>query len=711
MKTMSFTDRIRNVNLEYILIKAQTSSNSLVVSFPALDGELDGEDWGYLFTLSKLKNVHLLFLRADHEYAKSRMTLRNGKPVIEEVVTDLVKRCMNDLGANQVIAVGTSMGGWCSLYFGLKNNWNIISGSPVYTFRRMPKESIEYAMGGENNDGEKRLNELMNSAIFSAQNNGYDRKCFITYGEGEEFWKDKLEGPRMLETMDRANIPYTLSLYPFSDHQSICDIFPLILTEAIKYFQGEVTNPDEKIVESFISSEQKILNEIDRIHDDVNYALEGYKDERKKGVFHLLHCIRDLCHEWANGECKNFKEILDGFQIPKSLFHDAREFLDDTCAYSTIVSSSINIVHLLIEYHFDRNGWCISGQCRSQDVILQALINFLDALSKCNIPDDKALRKLHRKCDKIMKFAAHIAQPNEVLVPIGETRENEQRITKKRVKRVAGNYIKRTSNIAFLEDPSTESYITINGGSNIRSSCRHCDLLSYTWFYAGERVFCDAGGDDKSYRQYAASAVAHNGFLCDYSDYITPSYDDWTSIDKTGLRERADCVIVPTSHHLIDGVSMRRKFIYIMPNIMVLIDEGISEVERQFVQNFLLDNGTVEEEDLCRTKIRLKGGLRVFFSQYDISKRISFSKFYGTGRRENPRGCIIEKEGLRGALNLAYAKSGTAERFVTAIEIHSEKFVKQERSIRSLSFNKHERFVIHLENGTIISETNEEELQ
>ena len=83
---------------------------------------------------------------------------------------------------------------------------------------------------------------------------------------------------------------------------------------------------------------------------------------------------------------------------------------------------------------------------------------------------------------------------------------------------------------SFLEDKL--SYITINGGQNIRAKVRHEDLLSFTWFYDNIQVFKDTGGGRNELFDFSSSSVAHNAFICEDMKYTTPEYIDWTTINN-----------------------------------------------------------------------------------------------------------------------------------------------------------------------------------
>ena len=82
-------------------------------------------------------HVNALFIKSNIEYSASRLTFRNGKPVIEKSVKALIDRCAEDCNAQRIIVAGSSMGGFCALYYGLKYNWDIIAGAPPYSYKSL----------------------------------------------------------------------------------------------------------------------------------------------------------------------------------------------------------------------------------------------------------------------------------------------------------------------------------------------------------------------------------------------------------------------------------------------------------------------------------------------------------------------------------------------------------------------------------------------
>lgn len=66
------------------------------------------------------------------------------------------------------------MGGFCALYYGLKYDYDIISGSPAYTLTDM--NQIMYAVGGSGKVETDWFNEQIHSVIRNAGKHKFNPK-------------------------------------------------------------------------------------------------------------------------------------------------------------------------------------------------------------------------------------------------------------------------------------------------------------------------------------------------------------------------------------------------------------------------------------------------------------------------------------------------------------------------------------------------------
>lgn len=215
------------IDIEYIFRKHASASDVMIVSFPGAHGAIGNAGmWGYMLTLNKC-NANVLFVRSNEEFSKSRMTFRNRKPIIESAVISLVQKCAKACNAKRIIAIGSSMGGFCALYYGLKYDWDIVAGSPPYTF--LSDRSVQYATGGSGEEEKAWINEQMPILMERAGNRGYQKKLFLIFGEGEPFWCSEEHGKKLISDLNASNLPYECKLYPFAVHATIHSLFPSVL--------------------------------------------------------------------------------------------------------------------------------------------------------------------------------------------------------------------------------------------------------------------------------------------------------------------------------------------------------------------------------------------------------------------------------------------------------------------------------------------------
>ncbi|MBO6294065.1 MAG: heparinase II/III family protein [Selenomonas sp.] len=845
MKTSKFVAD-NGLELEYILQKSSSPSNALIVAFPGPGGGMRGGEWGYLVSIKKVADVNTLFLKTDPEYSKSRLTLRGGKPLIDEAIVSLVNRTAVKLNTKQIIAIGTSMGGYSALYFGLKYDWDIISGSPDYTFSSRPDKDIAYALGKSGDIERNVMNGLLASMVKLAGERQYSKRLFVSWGEGERIWQKDSEGPQMIKDMEKYSIPHTYSLYPFSDHLTCAELFPQTLERYLRYYLGlsdkplettiDILPPKVKMYKAIADVYQQLADvipscrhtrpnldiknnlifgynnnevalrnyvyvkegwlwsvgdaykwaggdvaaspvKIKNYWDQVNIAndrsmlsfyfqstlLLWYKRQPDDSVLKWLlinfveyvrslpkiskdsfnyvhqkpfdHMIRLMyfieLHKLAIGHVDESVEKALGNEIIRSLEYIAEQganpipirwqyrmvlgllvfavYYKNSEAYEAFCSAAMDIFNALNEYHFDRNGCCISAQMDSQDFLVGELKMVMDFITDNEMGKSKSYQKARRVYKKVVELSTHISQPNNRLPALGHTGVNQWCRAKSLVGHNAGNLILRESNLCFLEDGKSISYLTINGGSNVNSTNRHCDLMSFTWNYDGTQVFYDAGGVGRNdpFEEYVSSSIAHNGFICDELNYVTPDYSDWTAIDED-IEEREDCVIIPVSHTLIEGVVLKRTFFWIKPNILILMDSGMSDKDRAFIQNFLLGDFILAEKEITTTSLQISKDISGRIIQHFEREGTTLEEYRGkngTDGHKNFRGTYIENwRTPRRGLNLAYSKKGKEARFVTSIELHSKKLAADEQSLQSVNFDADGNLIVVLGDGKIIYE-------
>ena len=827
MKTEVFHGE-NNIDIEYVLKKSKAPSENLVVSFPAPAGRVHGGEWGYLFALQQLKNINILFPRSTAENGLSRMTYHNGEPVIENAVVALINYCANETQSTRIICVGSSMGAYSALYFGLKYNWDIISQSSPYTFKNLSKrkERILYAAGNLDPESESWLDGLLSSVVKIAGERGYNKRFYISWGKGEFLWRSSYEGKQMIKDLDAAGIKYDFSLLPFSDHQTVGLIFPNVLKIQLSKFLGigdessltinedprfkyekelsdlfakisetiknisyldykdiDIVNPvhygtkDKNICNKKFKCIQNNLyvgsdNDFDNpiiIGEDGNFwNIELRRKDHAQRSFYFQDAILNYymiskdnaAYEWLINNIKEYfnikvKKVIRNpvEDIPRFHFLLAfieeikkRDFTDEEICkniiveivktlkdsisrinrkdmaiwkyrlvlailhfnaclklnaddYNKLYSYTLELMSKYMEYHFDSNGMYICGGINGLDAVAEQIVVIINFIKRNNFPESKQYKDIVKKLNNIINVSCHISSPNGFLIPLNDAAFGKKSKIQKRLKnRTACNLILKDSNIAFLEDENSISYITINSGSNLHAKRKHCDLLSFTWCYMGKEICCDNGGGNEPCDEFAVSAIAHSAFICDELNYMIPDYNDWTTINS--YKEDEKYVSIDMSHMLIDDVEMRRRFIWIKPNIIALIDVGYSGTKHKYTQNFIFGDKNISYNDASCVDINIDENLKTTIRQFIRKNDIEFKEYRG----ENNRGMrIANGSSYVAGLNIAYSQNDCSSQFVTVLECHStnsDDKINNEHNVKSIALGE-SSILFYIENDII----------
>lgn len=829
------------ININYIFQKAPVTSNALVVTFPGAPGDFQTGEWGYLVTISKY-NCNALFIKTDRQFNYSWLTCINGKPVIENAIKALIDMCAKEVNATQIITIGTSMGGFCALYYGLKYGYDIISGSPPYSLNDPVK--IMYAVGGNGKAETDWFNDQIRTIIKNASNRGKNKKLFILYGEGERFWLDADQGQQLFKDLENANINFTYKLYPYSNHVTIAMLFPRILKSRLGYYLGLEDEPQDDaefemspelklsgyLKESYASLAQSLcelpedtapyvlvqnpahygnLNPATALRNFVYmeqgwYWGSGFKEPLrmpdKNSFWRILpknKVAEGLCFwfqdtqlnyyeqsgelkalEWCAENAWQYLEYVNRAADPKhnehwwnslrrmhffmalhkdlsenslredlykdisdeirrdvelivsqdirvedpqgqyrrtlGLLHAALYFKECAEFYDTFYNTVVAILNESTDFYFDSNGVCIFLQVREHIILTEMLMQNISFIEMNGFPETKALKALKRKYDKIVEFSEHIISPDGIPAALGQSVYAKPPLTLYRIERKTGNYILPNSNIAILNDENNFAYITVNGGSNVHSDYKHCDLLSFTWWYDNVQVFTDSEGAKDPLYEYARSAMAHNGIIVDDQNYVSPSHEDFTTIET--VDERDDCVILTMSHNCYHGVTVKRRLMWIKPNIIVLYDEAESDIEHKYTQNFVFQRWKVSRSRFTAT-VSVAPKFTAAITQIPVDDSdFKLEIFNGTtdvNDEAHYRGSLATGwSRLRMGRNLAYTKYGSKANFLTVIELHgSSDGIAEHENIVSSAKVELDKLAVTLENGTEICEKGVEELR
>ena len=470
-------------------------------------------------------------------------------------------------------------------------------------------------------------------------------------------------------------------------NQSISFLYQDSLLQLCEYYK------DKNILEWLSNNLYEFLSYIKGILNDYDYDRWHYATRR----VHFMIAFHCLCHNLNYNN--SYFNVL-----PDEIINDTLSFIEEEFTYnnySAHLNRVLALFHVLIyfrkdinfynnfsdiiynsflkilDFYFDNNGCCIIGQSDVHNEICKILDKIHLFISSNNINNDKYLYKYN----KIFECLGHITSPDGVLNAIGHSWYSKNSFASN--KHIHGSYIIPSSNICYLEDDKSIIYITINGGSNIHSQFKHCDLLSFTLWYDGIRLFRDSEGGLGNLQDYAHHPLSHTVFTCDFDPYYVPEYDDFTAFNHAdNFNEYFICSM---SNYLIDDVVLKRIFIWIKPNIIIIYDIGYSDDKHTFIQNYMLSHNTnMIKNDIYDDKnkfYRIKfsnNHINFQITQYNNINNIIFKEYFGTNNIndiENYRGSYISagKE-IKKAYNISYEIISDYVDLLTSIELHSDNF-------------------------------------
>lgn len=822
-----------DINIGYVFCPSRELSDTLVIAFPGVLGGIPGGEWGYMMTIQDF-DVNILFIKSDTELNQSWLTYKGGEPLIENAIKSLIDKYVEETGVKHIVATGSSMGGICALYYGLKYDYDIISGCPPYAIEDDTR--ILYAMGNYGEDIKNQFNEYVRDIVREAGKRGYNNKIFIYWGEGEYYYKSFKHGQKLIKDLTDAGIDFKYKLYPYSDHVVATSAFPNILKGWLNHYLGFGDPPEDNESEYAIMPELRYHDGIKDIYADVQdslkvlsvntvpftdindpvhygeintsiglryfvYIEQGYywgsdytepvkiadknslwkclpKDKMSEGlsfwfqdtilayyeqerdpkvlawcaknakqyiryvyntsdanvnkhwwnVIRRVHFFIILHKHLAESDCSDkwISEIPDlirsdletllaaDFGVIEyegqlrrvlTLLHAAVYFKNDEKFYNDCFAKAIEALQLLLDYYFNKDGICIMGQTHDHNYMTHRLRQCLMFVKANSMSETKQVKKLNRLLDKACDFACHFTTPDLNIIELGHSVSEKAWWTREYLTRKSGNFIRRLSNIAILNDEDNLAYITVNGLSNTRSRYKHCDLTAFTFWYEGCQMFADPGGGRENLDIFAASAIAHNGFIADDKDYIIPSYTNFTAIDS--FTERDDCVIINISNVCYQGIILKRRLMWIKPNIIILYDRAESDTEHKYTQNFVMSACDVDYTDPTHIRTKSSKGVSAEITQF-MQNNPGITLYYGTvdaNAEKYYRGSLISNYTVPvSGRNLAYNLIGNTASFLTSVEIHgSEKISCKEHHVKSVEL-KLGKLAVTMEDGTMICE-------
>jgi len=154
--------------------------------------------------------------------------------MVIELVDEIVKE--HEITKENIIAVGSSKGGYAAIYYSLKYNFGCsIVGAPQvllgnYLLEETSKSySIaEYIAGGQDEESKKYLNDIIPTVITQSESSV---KLFIHIGKGEPHYRNHFLS--LIKLLNQTNLNYEVDIQDYDTHDQVAEYYPSYLQNKI----------------------------------------------------------------------------------------------------------------------------------------------------------------------------------------------------------------------------------------------------------------------------------------------------------------------------------------------------------------------------------------------------------------------------------------------------------------------------------------------
>lgn len=229
------------VPVKHLMIPSKTHSNHLVVVFSGFPSQGNPPAYNYIRSLDDIDTNKLYILDDYNHTHPSGATYYLGSKrdnSVEMSVVSLITKVANELGINHknIITVGSSKGGFASLYFGLKYSFGYaISGAPQtrlgsYLIWNGSQATYvgAFIAGGTDEDSKSYLNNLLFDVAASSTNHP---SIYLHVGEGDHHYKGHVTP--FTDHLEDIGIPFQIDVADYKEHSQVGEYFPPYLSSVL----------------------------------------------------------------------------------------------------------------------------------------------------------------------------------------------------------------------------------------------------------------------------------------------------------------------------------------------------------------------------------------------------------------------------------------------------------------------------------------------
>lgn len=254
--------------IKYLFQQATTDCKFLIIVFSGFPSEGKPPCYNYIKTLKNI-NCNKLFILDDFNYTHSSGATYylgyNRDFSVEMSTIALITKIANehDIPHKNIIAVGTSKGGFASLYFGLKYSFGYVISGGAQTLLgsyllwkgSTAKEVAAFIAGGIDEECKTFLNKILFDVIEEAKNPPF---LYIHVGRGDHHYQGHVLP--LTECLKTCNIPYELDIAEYDGHAQLVNYFPKYLISKINDIF--LKHKRQTVIQKFVSKIKKLKGNI-----------------------------------------------------------------------------------------------------------------------------------------------------------------------------------------------------------------------------------------------------------------------------------------------------------------------------------------------------------------------------------------------------------------------------------------------------------------
>ncbi|WP_413378308.1 YqiA/YcfP family alpha/beta fold hydrolase [Alkalihalobacillus sp. 1P02AB] len=221
--------------IKYLFKKSYRKTNDLVIIFSAFPAIGKEPAYNYVRTLDEF-DCNKLYILDDFGVRATYYLCKNKDFNIERSVITLINQIVEENGIKNIMACGSSKGGYAALYYGIKYGFkDIVIASPQYFLgdylltQTNSQLVVEFMAGNTTEKDHKFLNNILKDIIRKSE---YKPNIFIHVGKGEYHYPRHIIP--LLKELESNEKSYELDLGDYDNHNQVIKYYPTILKNKVR---------------------------------------------------------------------------------------------------------------------------------------------------------------------------------------------------------------------------------------------------------------------------------------------------------------------------------------------------------------------------------------------------------------------------------------------------------------------------------------------